>query len=196
MFTGIIQAISPVLSSQAHEDEWKIQVQRPVLFSNVKVGDSVAVNGVCLTIESITVQSLVFHLGLETMKITQWHKQSLKGQWMNLEPALKVGDFVGGHFVTGHVDGLAHSIKVTKTKNSRLIEIQVPREFQKYFWKKAFISLNGVSLTINEVQGDRLFLCLVPETLKRTNLRNLKSGQAVLFEVDSQARALISTFQK
>ena len=195
MFTGIVQAISPVISTQEHKGEWKIQVQRPDCFSDLQLGDSVAVNGVCLTIELLTAQRIGFHLSFETLKITSWNKQSLEGQQMNLEPALKVGDFVGGHFVTGHVDGLAEVLNQTKKEESQLLEIRVPVAFQKYVWKKAFISLNGVSLTVNEVKEDRLFLCLVPETLKRTNLKNLKPGEWANFEVDSHARALISHLQ-
>ena len=187
MFTGIVQAISPVLSNQAHKGERKIQIQRPSLFSNVKMGDSVAVDGVCLTVELLTATSIGFHLSFETLKITGWDRQSLKGQVMNLERALKWGDSIGGHFVTGHVDGMAKVMAVKTHGDSRFIEIQVPAEFQKYLWKKAFISFNGVSLTINEVKKNSLFLCLVPETLKRTNLKNLKAGATVTFEVDSKA---------
>ena len=188
MFTGIVQAISPVLFAQEHKGEWKIQIQRPNLFSNVKIGDSVAVDGVCLTVESLTDKSLGFHLSFETLNLTGWDRQSIKGQVMNLEQALKWGDSIGGHFVTGHVDGMAKVILVTTKGDSRHIEVQVPAEFQKFFWKKAFISLNGVSLTIHEVKENNLSLCLVPETLKRTNLKSLKVGTTVTFEVDSQAR--------
>ena len=195
MFTGIIQAVSPVLLAEKHEDEWKIQVQRPVSFSDLKTGDSVAVNGVCLTIEFLTDKILCFHLGHETLNITRWGQKDLTGQPMNLETALRAGDFIGGHLVTGHVDGLAKVLKIVKKSHSWVVNIQIPVEFQKYFWKKAFISLNGVSLTVNESQGDILSLCLVPETLKQSNLKTLRSQDLATFEVDSQAHALISHLQ-
>ena len=195
MFTGIVQAIAPVVVAQKQKNEWKIQVQRPVLFSHLRLGSSVAVNGVCLTVESLTAQSMGFHLSFETLKITGWNKKNLEGQHLNLEPALKVGDRLGGHFVTGHVDGMAQVEQIDQKAQSRLLEVRVPKAFQQYFWKKAFISLNGVSLTINEVIENTLSLCLVPETLKRTNLKHLKPGEKVTFEVDSQARALISHLQ-
>ena len=196
MFTGIIQAISPVLSAKKHESEWKIQVQRPVLFSNLKVGDSVALNGVCLTVELLTAQSMGFHLGFETLELTNWGKINIEGQWVNLELALRMGDFMGGHLVTGHVDGLAKVLRVDKKQASWLMEVQVSAKCRPYFWKKAFICLNGVSLTINEVKGDRLCVCLVPETLKRTNLKYIKAGDKLTFEVDLMARAFISHLKK
>ncbi len=195
MFTGIVQALSPVLMVKTSKGEKKIKIQRPggQGFSDLKTGDSLALNGVCLTIESLTAKTLGFHLSFETLNITGWDKESLQGRQVNLEPALRVGDFVGGHFVTGHVDGQAEVINVTAQGESRWMSVRVPTQFKKYFWKKGFINLNGVSLTINEIKGDKLILCLVPETLKRTNLKDQEPGCMLTFEVDSHARALLSS---
>ena len=195
MFTGIVQALAPVLMVTTHKGESKIQIQRPKGddFADLKAGDSLAVDGVCLTIESLTKQTLCFHLSFETLNITGWNTESLQGRQVNLEPALRMGDFIGGHFVTGHIDGQAKVTKVEAKGESRLMSVRVPAQFKKYFWKKGFISLNGVSLTINEVKEDQLFLCLVPETLKRTNLKYQKPEHMLTFEVDSKARALLSS---
>ena len=194
LFTGIIKSVNPILKVTKHKAELKIQVEKPSLsdFSYLKPGDSVAVDGVCLTLEKLSSQAMYFHLGYETLKVTGWNKQNLQNQKVNLEPALKTGDFVGGHFVSGHVDGMAKILNCTTNGTSLLMNIKIPEEFKPYFWKKSFINLNGVSLTVNEVKETSLCICMVPETLKRTNLLDRKPGSFLTFEVDSLSRALVS----
>ena len=196
MFTGIVKGIGSVLEVTEYKEELKIKVEKPRGddFSGLKPGDSVAVNGVCLTLEKETSEAMRFHIGYETLKVTRWDKKTLQSGKVNLEPALKMGDPIGGHFMSGHVDGMAEIIKCTPKAKSLLMEIKVPSEFKNYFWKKTFIGLNGVSLTVNEVIEDRLHLCLIPETLNRTNLLNQKSGHLLTFEIDNWARALVSLF--
>ena len=200
MFTGIIKALSPVTQVNKHQKEIKITIPHPKHkdFSNLKTGDSVAVDGVCLTVEHISPDDMQFHLGHETLQITKWSADTLKNKVMNLEPSLKLGDFVGGHFVTGHVDGLAQVIhREEKSGGSILMKLQlILKKDSLFLQKKAFITLNGVSLTINEVSqtGSDLFnisICLVPETLKRTNLHLKKTGDYLTFELDRRNQTLV-----
>ena len=197
LFTGIVKSVCSVLEVTEHKEQLKIRVEKPNQpdFSNLKPGDSVAVDGVCLTLEECLPETIRFHLAYETLKITGWDKQKLQNRKVNLEPALRMGDFIGGHFISGHVDGMAEVLECTKKGDSLLIEIKIPNEFKNHFWKKAFVALNGVSLTVNEVKDNRLFICLVPETLKRTNLSNQVVGSLLTFEVDFWSRALVSTLK-
>jgi riboflavin synthase len=194
LFTGIVKSVCSVLEVTEHKEQLKIQVEKPNHpdFSQLKEGDSVAVDGVCLTLEKCLPETMSFHLSYETLKITGWNKEKLKGRKVNLEPALRVGDFIGGHFISGHVDGVVEVLDCTVKGDSVLMKIKVPTEFKNYFWKKAFISLNGVSLTVNEVKDSQLSICLIPETLKRTNLSGQTLGNLLTFEVDSWSRALVS----
>jgi len=199
MFTGIIKALSPVTQVSEQSEELKINIQRPKHkdFSNLTTGDSVAVDGVCLTLECISSNNMQFHLGHETLKITKWSIDALKNKLMNLEPPLKMGDFVGGHFVTGHVDGQA---KITHRKEqpggSVLMKIQLLKENTLFLQKKAFITLNGVSLTVNDVCRSKkdsfnISICLVPETLNRTNLHLQKTGDCLIFELNRKNQTLV-----
>ena len=197
MFTGIVKGMGSVLEVKEQKAEFKIQVEKPKKddFSELKAGDSVAVNGVCLTLEEVLSDTMQFHLGYETLKVTKWDKNTLQNQKVNLEPALKMGGFIGGHFISGHVDGMAKVVKCISKEESLLMEIKVPDEFKNYFWKKAFIALNGVSLTVNEIRENQISVCLIPETLHRTNLLNQEPGDLLTFEVDHWARALVSTLK-
>jgi len=193
LFTGIVRSVCSVLQSVECRGDLKIRVAKPpgaADFFRLKKGDSVAVDGICLTLEEILPKTVGFHLAYETLKVTGWNKNTLQGRKVNIEPSLRMGDFIGGHFVSGHVDGMAEVMNCDNRGESRLVEIKIPAEFKKYFWRKAFIALNGVSLTVNEVKGNRLFLCLVPETLKSTNLSYQAPGSFLTFEVDSRSRAL------
>ncbi len=194
MFTGIVKSVCSITKVTDKASSIKIQIKKPddPSFSALKTGDSVAVDGVCLTLDKISSEKMGFHIGHETLKITKWNTQKLENKTVNLEPALRVQDFVGGHFVSGHVDGMA-TVTSRKTQGECLLmETKIPVNFKNYFWKKAFISLNGVSLTVNEVKENRLFFCLVPETLKRTNLADQALGNFLTFEIDYLTRVLLA----
>ncbi len=194
MFTGIIKAVSPVAQVTEHKGELKIQIQHPQQkdFTSLKIGDSVAVDGVCLTLEHISSEGMGFHLGHETLQVTNWSADVLKNKLMNLEPSLKVGDSIGGHFMSGHVDGLAKVIHREKQSGgSVLMSLKLPIKDNILLHKKAFIALNGVSLTINKVNQtgsdpSDISICLVPETLKRTNLHLQKTDDYLTFELDQK----------
>lgn len=192
MFSGIVETQSSVLSAWRDRDLVFIEVQKPTEFNDLKVGDSVATSGVCLTVESFTDESIRFALGAETLKITGWSEKSLPGMLVNLERSLRLGDRIHGHMVSGHVDGVGKVTLVQDLGGSVQVDVQAPESILRYVWKKGSWAINGVSLTINEVQGQTVSQCLIPETLRRTNLGALKTGDQVNLEVDMMARGLVS----
>jgi riboflavin synthase len=198
VFSGLIEACVPVLraevpsgADQAHL--LRLTLARPQEFSDVAAGDSVACDGVCLTVESFTDTSLQFALAHETLQVTGWTAASLKGLRMNLERSLRAGDRNHGHWVTGHVDSRATVLDVRDASGVRWLKIQVPSSLRSMVWPKGSWAVNGVSLTINSVEGSgqaqALEHCLIPETLARTNLAQLRVGDTVNVEVDQLARA-------
>lgn len=195
MFTGIVSCVAPIIRAQKRDSV--VEIALPSKFLDIQSGDSVAVDGVCLTVEKIDNSKMVFALAQDTLKTTSWSVDSLKSKVVNLEPSLKVGSFLGGHFVTGHVDGMAEVASVRHPSSIRIdtayIELKLPIEFKLFLFKKGYLTVNGVSLTIQEILGEGLVrLGLVPETLKRTNLSRLKKGDMVTFEVCYLTRAILN----
>ena len=190
MFTGLVQKVSPVI--QVQERNKVLQITLENLIGNAQVGDSIAVDGICLTLEKITPQEMTFALGIDTLQTTKWNHHSFENKKMNIEPSLKMGDFVGGHWLTGHIDGMAFVENLSLTGENQILTISFPEEFYPFIWKKGFIAINGVSLTIHElIHKNKIRVGIVPETLKRTNLKDLKQGSQVTFEVCLIARGLI-----
>ena len=184
MFTGIVSHVSSVLSTQERDHVLELKLSRPADWKNIHPGDSIAVNGVCLTLEKADSSSITFALGRDTLETTGWTIKKLENQKMNLEPALKVGDPIGGHWVTGHVDGLAVVESAVLYGENQFLTIALPEKFQSFLLKKGFIALNGVSLTVQEVlKTGQARLGIVPETLKRTNLSQIKDKDKVTFEI-------------
>ena len=196
MFTGIVSECQSILQVKTRDQVLEIIVTRPHSFQNIQTGDSVAVDGVCLTIEHLTSQSIQFALALDTLQTTKWNPNHLLNKKVNLEPSLKIGDSIGGHFVTGHIDGMAVVKEKTIKGENQLVTIEIPPSFKQFLWKKGFLTINGVSLTIQEVRKEnQVRLGLIPETLKRTNLHLLEAGILVTFEVSYLARALWHYFK-
>ena len=184
MFTGIVSHISSVLKTQERDQVLELILARPADWDNINPGDSIAVNGVCLTLEKTDSNSITFALGCDTLETTGWTIQTLTDQKMNLELALKAGDPIGGHWVTGHVDGTAVVKSAIFHGENQVLTIALPEKFQSFLLKKGFLTVNGVSLTVQEVlKTGQARLGIVPETLKRTNLFQLKAGEKVTFEI-------------
>ena len=152
-------------------------------------------DGVCLTVEKLSKNSMLFAIGPETLKITQWKENTFQNKKFNMEQALTFHQTVGGHFVTGHVDGLTQVISCITKGESKQLALKLPEEFKKFFWKKSYIALNGASLTINNIEGNIIEICLIPKTLEKTNLNSLKEGDLLNFEVDSLARSFVHSFE-
>ncbi|MFN8792640.1 MAG: riboflavin synthase [Bdellovibrionales bacterium] len=189
MFSGIVEATSRVLSSKLLDHAVTVHVERPSDFQDLKIGDSVACNGVCLTIEGFDEHQLQFTLAAETLRLLQLDPQALVGQIWNLERSLKFGDRVHGHLVTGHIEALGRVVFSEALGDSWILRVQVPSSLRRYLWAKGSVALHGVSLTVNHFEADTVEVCLIPETLKRTNLRSLSVGSPVNLETDYLAKA-------
>lgn len=191
MFTGIIESTAPITRLEKNGSVYQILIQKPEGFDDIKIGDSIAVNGVCLTVEKFDDKTIQFAIGPETLKITKWENSLVKDMSMNVERSLRFGDRIHGHLVTGHVDGIGQVIDTLNNDGTLFFAVQIPDAFKKYVWKKGSLCISGVSLTINEVDGDVVSFYLIPETLKKTNLKDIKAGDIVNLEFDYMAKAAI-----
>lgn len=191
MFSGIVEATASVVSVESSSQLLRIRIEKPSHFNDLKVGDSIALNGICLTLEEFDETQMQFALAAETLQVTGWTADALKGRRVNLERSLRLGDRIHGHLVAGHVDGVGRIFEKRQEGESWIYGVEFPRDLAPYLWKKGSLSLNGVSLTINEVESERLWVCLIPETLRQTNLSELEPGHPVNLEMDTLARALV-----
>lgn len=191
MFSGIVEAVTAVKDVQKNGNNLRIVVDRPYEFSDIRGGDSISTNGVCLTVEQFTDSSVTFSLGEETLKVTGWTESFLKTIPLNLERSLRMGDRMHGHWVSGHVDTVG-SITRKELGESVLLDVDVPGLDHRYVWHKGCVAINGVSLTINAITKNTLSFCLVPETMERTNFKNLSVTSAVNIEYDYWAKAFVN----
>jgi riboflavin synthase len=189
MFTGIIETTAPITRIEKSGSVYQIHIKKPEIFNDLKIGDSICTNGVCLTVEKFNDENIQFAIGPETLLITKWENILTKGLEMNLERSMRFGDRVHGHLVTGHADGTGKIVDVLSNDGTLFFAVQIPEKFKKFIWKKGSLCISGVSLTVNEVDGDVASFYLIPETLKKTNLKSLKAGDVVNLEFDYMAKA-------
>jgi len=197
MFTGIIMDVGSVAAIEKEPEQTHMQFSTRLDTGKWALGDSVAVDGCCLTITEIpTPGTFSATLSQETLNLTR-HSDVKVGDMVNLEPALCVGDPLGGHIVTGHVDGLATVEAITEHGEHREFRFSVPIDLAKYVIKKGSVALNGTSLTVNEVDNCCFTVNLIPHTLSHTNLGGLSTGDQVNFESDMLGRYVerIMSFQ-
>ena len=190
MFTGIIQAVGRIDTITAMGDNVALAIEAANLaLSDVQIGDSIAVNGVCLTVTQLTPSHapthFKAHVSAETLKVTTGLNQQ---QAVNLEKALRLSDRLGGHLVSGHIDGVGVVTQFTDLGDNCLLAIQVPHAISKYIAKKGSICVNGVSLTVNAVEKDVFSMNIIPHTLENTTLKHLTIGSQVNCEIDQIAR--------
>jgi riboflavin synthase len=193
MFTGIVQEIGTVMriepragAAGAHDRRLEISFAR-IPRERLGLGDSVCVDGVCLTVASLETRSFVADVSGETLRVTTLgHKQP--GARVNLEPALRAGDGLGGHWVSGHVDGIAEVLSVAEDARSLRLELLAPADLSRYIARKGSVTLDGVSLTVNAVDGHRFDINLIPHTLEVTTLGVLARGSRLNLEIDLLAR--------
>jgi riboflavin synthase len=186
MFTGIIQAIGRIHEYEARGADARLVITGGRLdFSDVALGDSIAVNGVCLTAVALTSGSFTVDVSAETLRCTEGFAP---GAEVNLEKALRLADRLGGHLVSGHVDGVGTVHAFAPVGESYRLDIDAPAELARYIIRKGSITVNGVSLTVNHVEDARFALNLIPHTLEMTTLKHLKPGSRVNLEVDMIAR--------
>ncbi len=183
MFTGIVSHTGEILSA-TRQGDLRLAVGCP--WKDLKIGESVAVNGVCLTVVDISSGSFTATVSAETLARTAAHWAV--GEAVNLERALKAGDDVSGHFVTGHVDGVATVAGIEKTGDSHGMCLKAPKSLSKFIAPKGSVTLDGVSLTVNKVEGARFWVNIIPHTWKTTTLGSRKAGDALNLEIDVIAR--------
>ena len=187
MFTGIIEAVGEIKHITPLEAGICLNIWPGMLdLCDVKIGDSIAVNGVCLTVTTLANGRFSVDVSRETLSCTEGlDKQDGR---VNLEQAMRLSDRIGGHLVSGHVDGIGEVVKFEPIGESYLLVIKVPGSLSKYIVKKGSITVNGVSLTVNETVGDEFEVNLIRHTLAMTTLNDLKTGAKVNLEVDMLAR--------
>jgi riboflavin synthase len=195
MFSGIIEATEPIVSSRSLDHAHEIFIRRPTHFNDLKIGDSIAVNGVCLTVEAFDVETVKFTLGSETLTVLGPAFKQWLHRPVNLERSLTFGARVHGHLVTGHVEAMAPVLKSEPLGDNWMLTVGLSEGLRKFCWPKGSVALNGVSLTVNAIANidhhqSAVEVCLIPETQKRTNLSQIKVGDLICFESDSFAKAV------
>jgi len=187
MFTGIVQDIGSIIGIDKKGD-WLLTIKAGRLsLSDRPIGASIACSGICLTVIEKNSDSFCVQASAETISKTTVAKWG-QGTPINLEGALRIGDELGGHIVTGHVDGVALVVSVAMEGDSMRIKFQVPENFGKYIAAKGSVAIDGVSLTVNEVEKNVFGVNIIPHTQKETTLGGLKAGDIVNFEIDMMAR--------
>ena len=190
MFTGIIAATGTLASITDTGSDWRIRVQSEQLdFSDVATGDSIAVSGVCLTALAITKYGFDADVSRETLACTTM-QELRSGDLVNLEKALTPQSRLGGHIVSGHVDGIAELVSHKPDGRSQRLVFRVPPALARYIAQKGSVCLDGVSLTVNEVSGNTFGVNIIPHTAERTTLQQCQPGQKVNVEVDVISRYL------
>jgi riboflavin synthase len=189
MFTGLVAELGTVTAIDKGESSAVFTIDAPILISEIALGDSVAVNGVCLTATSVTETSFTADVMVQTLTLTSL-SQIAVGSPVNLELAAQLNARMGGHMVQGHVDGVATVVGLTLGEKWAQFEITVPAHLSKYIVNQGSICLDGVSLTVGSIDdaSDLVTVWLIPETLERTNLSTLKPGDLINVEVDVLAK--------
>ncbi|MBX9961973.1 MAG: riboflavin synthase [Burkholderiales bacterium] len=186
MFTGIVQSLGTVVRFDRSGPGARIAIDAGGLdLGDVAVGDSIAVNGCCLTVVQHDARTLEMDVSKETLDCTAGLAADAR---VNLEKALRANDRLGGHLVTGHVDGVGRVVSVEPVGDNRGFVFRIPLALTKYVARKGSVTVHGVSLTVNAVSADTFAVNLIPQTLAVTNLGTLKAGDPVNIEIDLIAR--------
>ncbi len=188
MFTGIVQSLGTLSAREARDGDERLTIDAPGLDpARLQLGDSVAVAGVCLTVAERAPHGFIADVSRETLALTTIGAWRV-GERVNLEAALRASDPLGGHLVLGHVDGRAELLERRIDARSQRLRFRAPDGLQRYLARKGAVALDGVSLTVNDVDGTAFGVNLVPFTLAATTLVQLQPGAQVNLEVDLMAR--------
>ena len=187
MFSGIIANIGLISRAEDRDGGLRLSVAAGALgMDDVQIGDSIAVNGVCLTVVALNGNEFTVDVSRETLDCTVGLER--QGGHVNLEKALRLSDRLGGHLVSGHVDGVGEVVAFNDIGESWQLAVRAPQQLAKYIAVKGSITINGVSLTVNQVAGPEFEVNLIPHTLEVTTLDELKAGDKVNLEIDLIAR--------
>lgn len=196
MFTGIVQGTAEVVEIIEKSDFRTHIVRLPdAMLAGLEPGASVAHNGCCLTVTRIDGNRVAFDLMQETLKVTNLG-ELVVGSRVNVERAARFGDEIGGHAMSGHILGTAKVSRVIESENNRQIWFRIPSQWRKYIFTKGYIGIDGISLTIGDVEGDEFNVNLIPETLQRTNIGTRRVGDSINIEIDPQTQAIVDTVER
>ena len=193
VFTGIIQEKAKLVKVSRFEDFSQIEIETsPKFIDGIQTGASVSVDGVCLTVTSIDDNRLTFDIIVETLNVTTLSELE-SSDLVNLERAARLGDEIGGHLISGHVSGIVTINKIEKTPNNHIIFFEAPDYLIKYIFSKGYVSLNGISLTIGEVNNAKntFSVYLIPETLRVTTMEEKKVGDKINLEIETQTKNMV-----
>ena len=187
MFTGLVEEIGYIKAMIKGSSSIRLTVTANKIMDDVKLGDSIATNGICLTVVDFDSKSFSADVMPETMNRSSFHKQK-EGSRVNLERALRVGDRMGGHMVSGHIDGVGEIISQTKDDNAIWVSISAPKNILKYVIEKGSIAIDGISLTVAYVDENQFKVSIIPLTQDDTTLVSKKIGSQVNLECDMTAK--------
>ena len=189
MFTGLIQAVGQVSSIEHQESSARLEISSKEIAAQIAQGDSVSINGTCLTVVSFDESKFAVDVMVQTLNLTSTGSLEV-GSAVNLELATRTADRLGGHIVQGHVDGVAEVVAISADSQWTRMDISIPKELMKYIVAQGSICVEGVSLTVGELNdpADQISVWLIPETLANTNLSQKQVGAALNIEVDVLAK--------
>jgi riboflavin synthase len=194
LFTGIVEETGRIETVEHNAQGGSLRVCAELTLQGMKPGDSIAVNGVCLTVTKSAGNCFASQLSPETLKLSTF-RQARPGTIVNLERPLTLGGRLGGHMVQGHVDGTGRLVSLTAAGDNVVVTFEFPRELERYLVHKGSIAVDGISLTVASLVGNRFSVAVIPHTLAATNLAHLRPGDLVNLEVDLLAKYFERFFQ-
>jgi len=194
MFTGLVESLGKVVLLESFGEQARLSIEIP--FSDeLALGDSVAVNGCCLTVAGMAGDQVHFDVLAQTLRVTSLGKLSA-GSIVNLERALRVGDRLGGHFVQGHVDAVGEIVSLEENGQDHVVEVSLPADIHRLCVGKGSIAIDGISLTIADLKESSAVFWITPHTFSHTNLRDAKAGDMVNLEADMLAKHVAALMGK
>lgn len=196
MFTGIVQSAVQIDQIQKQTGLWTLTLSLPdVMVPGLTIGASVALNGTCLTVTSITDNQVTFDVMMASLNLTNLQNLT-QGSYVNVERAAKFGDDIGGHQLSGHVHSVVRVVEIERPENNCIVWFELTDAVKPYIFDKGYIGLNGCSLTIAQVKDDRFCVYLIPETLNITTYKDVKVGDGINLEIDSHTQAVVDTVER
>ncbi len=187
MFTGLVEEVGKVLWIRATDQGIQLEVAAPRTALHAHTGDSIAVNGCCLTVTAHRPEQVTFDLLTETLNRTNL-RQLRRETLVNLERPLRADRSIGGHFVQGHIDYAARILSFEQVGKDYRLEVELPQEFARYIAHKGSVAINGISLTVADISSNSFAVWIIPHTRRATNLQNAQSGEQVNIELDILAK--------